>query len=196
MNPPAGGGRRQQRGLRRAEQILDAAEELVGASGVEAVGMNAVARHAGVSPGTLYQYFPHKQALVDGLSHRLAEGLRVATAGAPRVLEGTGGEATESALDGVLRSLLTLAESRPALLPLLCDTGPVGEPNALLRSLATRLTLVPDESAAAELATRFLVQGVTVALRCADPDARTVVLARTRAAILGACQASTCRDSS
>ncbi|MGW6909083.1 TetR/AcrR family transcriptional regulator [Streptomyces sp. NPDC054940] len=196
MTPPAGGRRRQQRGLRRAEQILDAAEQLVAACGVEAVGMNAVARHAGVSPGTLYQYFPHKRALVDGLSRRFTEGLGVDTAGAPRVLDGKGGAQAESALDGVLRAVLTLAESRPALLPLLCDTGPVGEPNGLFRSLAARLTPVLNEGAAGELAIRFLAQGVAVALRCDDPDARTLVLARTRAAILGAFQASTCRDSS
>ncbi|WP_427920708.1 TetR/AcrR family transcriptional regulator [Streptomyces sp. cg40] len=154
--------------MRRAEQLLDAAEELVALCGVEAVGMNAVARHAGVSPGTLYQYFPHKRALVDGLSQRFAE--RLAEAG--------------PTLDGVLRSVLVLAESRPALLPLLCGTGPAGEPNALFECLATRLSLAPDEG---ELATRFLVQGVAAALRRDDPVARDAVLARTRAAILGAC---------
>jgi regulator of sirC expression with transglutaminase-like and TPR domain len=31
-----------------------------------------VARRAGVSVGTLYQYFPHKEAIVEGLVHRLA----------------------------------------------------------------------------------------------------------------------------
>ncbi|WP_346779758.1 helix-turn-helix domain-containing protein [Streptomyces sp. S3(2020)] len=196
MDPTAGGRRRQQRGLRRAGQILDAAEELVAAAGVEAVGMNAVARHAGVSPGTLYQYFPHKRALVDGLSRRFAEDLRAETSGTPRLLAGRGGEGAESALDGVLRRVLTLAEARPALLPLLCGTGFTGEPNMLFRSLAARLAPLLGEGAADELATRFLVQGVAVALRCDDPDARTVVLERTRAAILGAVRASTCRDSS
>lgn len=96
--------------------------------------MNAVARHAGVSPGTLYQYFPHMRALVDGLLQRFAEDLRTETAVAPRVLDGRGGAATESAMDGVLRAVMTLAESRPALLPLLCDTGPIGEHNTLFRS--------------------------------------------------------------
>ncbi|MER6082816.1 helix-turn-helix domain-containing protein [Streptomyces sp. NPDC001833] len=213
MNPPvgdagdaraSGGRRRQQRGLRRAEQILGAAEELIAASGVEAVGMNAVARHAGVSPGTLYQYFPHKRALVDGLVQRFADDLRTQTVVAPRVLDGSIAAATESAMDGVLCAVMTLAESRPALLPLMCDRGPVGEPNALFRSLAARLALVlvpaasvcPDECAAGELATRFLVQGVVVALRCEVPDARIAVVARTRAAILGAFQISECRDSS
>ncbi|MBK3569160.1 TetR/AcrR family transcriptional regulator [Streptomyces sp. MBT62] len=212
VNPPAAGAegtqasrgrRRQQRGLRRAEQIRDAAEELIAASGVEAVGMNAVARHVGVSPGTLYQYFPHKRALVDGLLQRLAADLRTETAVASRVLDGSIAAATESAMDGVLRAVMTLAESRPALLPLLCDTGPLGEPNALFRSLAARLilVLVPDaapchvQCAAGELATRFLVQGVAVALRCDALDDRIAVLVRTRAAILGAFQASTCRDS-
>lgn len=204
MNPPVQGRRRQQRGLRRAEQILDAAEELVGVSGVEAVGMNAVARHAGVSPGTLYQYFPHKQAVMEGLLQRFAEELRADTAIASRVLDGRSGATADSAVDGVLHAVMTFAESRPALLPLLSDAGPVGEPNVLFRSLATRLNLAlvphgplcPGKCEADELATRFLLQGVTVALRCGPPDVRASVLARTRAAILSAFQASACRDSS
>ncbi|WP_406336115.1 helix-turn-helix domain-containing protein [Streptomyces sp. NBC_00203] len=61
--------------MRRAERILDAAEELIAATGVEAVGMNAVARHAGVSPGTLYRCFPCERALMEGLLRRSAEEL-------------------------------------------------------------------------------------------------------------------------
>ncbi|MFE4698797.1 TetR/AcrR family transcriptional regulator [Streptomyces sp. NPDC001935] len=207
MNPQAEARRRQWRGLRRAEQILDAAEELVAAVGVETVGMNAVARHAGVSPGTLYQYFPHKQAVVEGLLQRFAEHLRAETAVAPRILDERTGPANAfavSAMDEVLRAVLVLAEGRPALLPLLCDPGPVGEPNALFGALAARLTLVlvpesalrPVDCAIGELATRFLVQGVAVALRCEAPEARNAVLAQTRAATLGALRGSSYGDSS
>lgn len=189
----AGGRRRQKRGLRRAEQILDAVEELIAASGVvDAVGMNAVARQAGVSPGTLYQYFPHKRALVDGLLQRFTEVLRTQTAVAPRVLDARTGAATESAVDGVARTVTALAESRPALLPLLCGAGPAGEPNVLFQCLSARLALVllPDaslhsvECASGELATRFLIQGIAVALRHGAPDVRTATLVQTRAAIL------------
>ncbi|MDF2269725.1 helix-turn-helix domain containing protein [Streptomyces coacervatus] len=196
----AGGRRRQQRGLRRAGQILDAAEELIAAFGVDAVGMNAIARQAGASPGTLYQYFPHKRAVFDGLLQRFAEELRSRTAVAPRVLDGRTGAATACAVDGVLRPVMTLAQSRPALLPLLRGAGVGGEPNALFQSLASRLTLVlvpdssprPPEPVSGELATRFLVQGVAVALRCDGLDARTAVLAQTRAAILASFEAATC----
>ncbi|WP_329535449.1 TetR/AcrR family transcriptional regulator [Streptomyces sp. NBC_01450] len=53
-----GGTKRQPRGLRRTEQILAAAEEVIAAVGVDAAGTNTIARQTGVSPGSLYQYFP------------------------------------------------------------------------------------------------------------------------------------------
>lgn len=46
------------------DAILDATEQLAGASGIEAVRMRDVARRAGVSQGTLYQYFSTAAALV------------------------------------------------------------------------------------------------------------------------------------
>ncbi|QVQ52796.1 TetR family transcriptional regulator [Spiractinospora alimapuensis] len=62
--------RRQERGLRRMEQILDAAEELIGEVGFEETTTNTVAARAGVSPGSLYQFFANKDALLDGVAER------------------------------------------------------------------------------------------------------------------------------
>ncbi|MFG3297092.1 TetR/AcrR family transcriptional regulator [Streptomyces sp. NPDC048179] len=174
------GGSRQRHGLRRTEQILEAAEELVAAVGVAAVAMNALARHAGVSPGTLYQYFPHKRAVVDALLRRLAAELPVRT-----VRDGQTDPAPEAAVGEMLEEVAALAERRPALLPLMRGAEPQDEPNVLLRTLSASLAGIPgcaDE--ADEFTARIVVQGVTVALRCADPDARAKVLARTREAIL------------
>jgi len=66
------GPRRQARGLARIEQILDAADALVGELGHEQVSMNEVARRAGISPGSLYQYFADRGELLGTLAMRYA----------------------------------------------------------------------------------------------------------------------------
>lgn len=52
-------------------QLLDAAETIFAEVGYHAASTNAIAREAGVSPGTLYQFFPNKKAIAAALSARL-----------------------------------------------------------------------------------------------------------------------------
>jgi AcrR family transcriptional regulator len=65
--------RRQARGERRIAQLLEAAASVFCQSGYTAASTNAIAREAGVSPGTLYQFFPNKEAIAVGLSDQLLE---------------------------------------------------------------------------------------------------------------------------
>ncbi len=53
------------------DALLDAASSLLAARGLAGMTTNAVAERAGVSVGSLYQYFPNKQALVSAVSDRL-----------------------------------------------------------------------------------------------------------------------------
>ena len=69
---------RQQRSSNTVETILDAAARVLEDAGLEGFNTNAVARRAGVSVGSLYQYFPGKQALVAELSRRQAADLQAA----------------------------------------------------------------------------------------------------------------------
>ena len=55
--------RRQQRGLLRAEEILAAAGALFAEVGYDKATTNMIAARAGVSPGSLYQFFPNKEAI-------------------------------------------------------------------------------------------------------------------------------------
>ena len=55
--------RRQARGERRIAQLLEAAANIFCTTGYTAASTNAIAREAGVSPGTLYQFFPNKEAI-------------------------------------------------------------------------------------------------------------------------------------
>jgi AcrR family transcriptional regulator len=62
--------RLQQRGQRRINQLLDAADALFAEIGYERATTNAISQSAGVSPGTFYQFFPNKQAVAEALAER------------------------------------------------------------------------------------------------------------------------------
>jgi AcrR family transcriptional regulator len=63
--------RRQARGERRITQLLQAAARVFCTLGYTASSTSAIAREAGVSPGTLYQFFPNKEAIAVELSAQL-----------------------------------------------------------------------------------------------------------------------------
>jgi AcrR family transcriptional regulator len=60
----------QARGIARYEKILDAAEELIIEVGVDDVSSHMVARRAGVSASSVYQYFPTRDMIFLALSER------------------------------------------------------------------------------------------------------------------------------
>ncbi|MEU9476698.1 TetR family transcriptional regulator [Streptomyces sp. NPDC048191] len=68
--------RRQARGERRIAQLLEAAARVFCSAGYTAASTNAIAREAGVSPGTLYQFFPNKEAIAIELGDRLVHEMR------------------------------------------------------------------------------------------------------------------------
>ena len=64
--------KRQARGERRIAQIVAAAAEVFAEVGYEAATTNAIAARAGISPGSLYQFFANKDAIVQALTERYA----------------------------------------------------------------------------------------------------------------------------
>lgn len=66
----------QERGQRRVEQILDAAEQVFVEQGVGAATMQMIADRAGASMGSLYHFFPNKDAVVEALGARYADAVR------------------------------------------------------------------------------------------------------------------------
>ncbi|UXY27667.1 TetR family transcriptional regulator [Streptomyces sp. HUAS TT20] len=68
--------RRQARGERRIAQLLEAAASVFCTTGYTASSTNAIAREARVSPGTLYQFFPNKEAIAIELGDRLMHEMR------------------------------------------------------------------------------------------------------------------------
>src|ERR1700723_3618056 len=64
--------KRNARGERRVVSLLDAAGRVFGEVGYHAATTNAIAAEGEVSPATLYQFFPNKEAIADALVTRYA----------------------------------------------------------------------------------------------------------------------------
>lgn len=73
VHPAASPGSRFQPPEVRRRQILDAAAQLVVEHGYEAMTMDEVASNAGIAKGTVYLYYPSKQALLAALQADLAQ---------------------------------------------------------------------------------------------------------------------------
>lgn len=65
----------QERALVKIELILEAAIRILDKEGLEALTTNRIAAVAGISIGTLYQYFPDKAAIVEVLGQREMKGV-------------------------------------------------------------------------------------------------------------------------
>lgn len=91
---------RQERSRRTVERILDAAARIFHEQGYAGATTNDIADEAEVSVGSLYQYFPNKDALLVALTKRHIES---ATTGLADLLSGLSSEAD---VDIILRSVV------------------------------------------------------------------------------------------
>jgi AcrR family transcriptional regulator len=66
---------RQKRGLLRVEEILHAAGDLFAEVGYDKATTNMIAARAGISPGSLYQFFPNKEAITQAFAADATEHL-------------------------------------------------------------------------------------------------------------------------
>lgn len=66
---------RRARGLQRIASILDAAEVIFAERGYEEATTNHIAALAGISPGSLYQFFSNKEEIAQALAARYSEEL-------------------------------------------------------------------------------------------------------------------------
>jgi AcrR family transcriptional regulator len=98
---------------KRAEEtnriLLDATEIVLARHGYEAATTNRIARAAGVSIGTLYHYFPSKEALIEAVVHRMWQSeLAVLDAGEAKLHD----LPLEQAVREIVGALVTLAAKR------------------------------------------------------------------------------------
>ncbi|MEV0776798.1 TetR/AcrR family transcriptional regulator [Streptomyces sp. NPDC050428] len=135
--------RRQARGERRIAQLLEAAGRVFCTSGYTAASTNSIAREAGVSPGTLYQFFPNKEAIAVELGDVLLNRWRT-TYGKAFTLAHMNLPLPET-LDAVLDPLITFNCENPAFAVLMHGSeipGQVTEKHDILHS--TLLTRVEE----------------------------------------------------
>lgn len=92
------------------DYVLGAAAHILEADGLAGLNTNAVARRAGVSIGSLYQYFPRKEAIIATLIERshtqIVEGLRA-------LLPRTEGAGFRAAIDAMIDMLFVAAPRSP-----------------------------------------------------------------------------------
>ncbi|MEZ0069251.1 AcrR family transcriptional regulator [Streptacidiphilus sp. MAP12-20] len=108
--------RRQARGERRIAQLLQAAGEVFVESGYSATTTNAIAARAGVSPGSLYQYFPNKDAIAAALAGAYADQLDELLA--PFAVVDPVLTPLDAALTGALGPIVAFHRDNPACLVL------------------------------------------------------------------------------
>jgi AcrR family transcriptional regulator len=114
---------RQERGTRRITELLDAADRVFAAVGYEAATTNAIAREASASVGSLYQFFPDKEALLRALTARYREAMheiheRVFTAETARL-------PLAALYDVVVETLAAFYRAHPGFRPLLYGSSTV-----------------------------------------------------------------------
>ncbi len=105
----------QDRGLKRVESILDAAESVIAEMGVDAASTNAIAERAGASVGSLYHFFPSKEAIIEALARRFADRKRELNARAIPVERA--GMPLEEIFERVIESHAHFVDETPAFGP-------------------------------------------------------------------------------
>jgi AcrR family transcriptional regulator len=105
----------QSRSEATVEAILEAAFQLLEQGGVEALTTNHIAERAGVSVGTLYQYFKGKQAILAALAQRRAAAAR------DRIADIVMAGPEIGAVRLIVRTLATAFEGSPATRRALLD---------------------------------------------------------------------------
>jgi AcrR family transcriptional regulator len=118
-------------------RLVAAARTVLVRDGYDAFSTNRVAEQAGASPGSLYQYFPHKAALVETVIDHWSEEIsdRVAASLADRV-DLVGPEMIRATADALLAAL----ESDAPLLRIVWEELPAVQHRHRQRALERRVT--------------------------------------------------------
>ncbi|MDM0033455.1 TetR/AcrR family transcriptional regulator [Variovorax sp. J22P271] len=117
---------RQSRSMAMVDTILEASARVLKARGYEGMTTNAVAECAGISVGSLYQYFPNKASLLAALHARHAKQMADAI---ELVLAKPRDDGLAGAVQGLIRAAMAAHEVEPELHRLLEKERPLLEEN-------------------------------------------------------------------
>jgi AcrR family transcriptional regulator len=128
---------RQARSRAMVERIVDAGTRVLEEAGYHGASTNRIAAAAGVSPGSVYQYFSDKDEIVAAIIKRLvddfAEGIAPALRHAATLDPETGART-------VLEAVLDVLEQEAVLLRALVDRVPAADQEEALRPVRARIT--------------------------------------------------------
>jgi AcrR family transcriptional regulator len=182
---------RQARAQHTVNAIVEASARILEEQGHGGFTTNAVAELAGASIGTLYQYFPDKDALLGALiareTSRLVEEVEAAS------LVAAGREALDEIIQAAVRHqmrrprLARLLDFEEARLPFDADTQIVrGRIVTLLADILARLDLPPQsDMPSAPGDVLAIIRGMLDAAGERSEEGQGVLLARVRRAVLG-----------
>ncbi|OPX11720.1 TetR/AcrR family transcriptional regulator [Mycobacterium sp. AT1] len=131
---------RQERSRATVERILEAGARVLIAYGYDGASTNRIARAAGVSPGSLYQYFTDKDAITAAVVNRLAEDV---SANISTVFRSMTGRSPEEGTRVALTTLVNALAAQADLLRIAVEQVPrFGETDVLAALLARGRDLV------------------------------------------------------
>ena len=146
------------------ERIVAAGRQVLVAHGYDAFSTNRVAAAAGVSPGSLYQYFPDKAAILDVVIDRYWDEVaeRVAASLADRI-----GDTGPGMVRATADALVSALEADPVVLRVVAEELPIGRNRDRRAALERRVR---------ELATTYLAARPETSRRPAPAVAAWVVV--------------------
>jgi AcrR family transcriptional regulator len=165
----------QQRARERVERILAVASRLIAEKGSEAMRMSEIVEEAGISFGSLYQYFPDKTAIIRMLADRYNERGHGCVAGelarvvteadlVPAVIRITAAYYNFFLTEPVVRDIWAATQADKLLQAV--DAADTDHLAGLLREVMQRLRPAADPAALATLS-RLVMQLVAAAVRYA-----------------------------
>lgn len=154
---------KQLRSRRMVARILAAAARVFVEVGVQAATTNRIAEDAGVSVGSLYQFFPNKAALLQALKHEWAERVQLAVGEA---LRPEPWRPLEDIVDRAIGAFEDLDRAQPGLLQVLTEQsgGPHGHADVALAIVRQVESLLAARAPRLAPERRVVVAGLCVHL--------------------------------
>lgn len=117
-------------------KVIEATAQVIGDVGLEATSTNKIAARAGVAIGSIYQYFPNKETLIDAL---LDDRLHRLEALAATRMEALKNRSYPEAADAMMRATIAFCEAEPGITAMLASRAVAPQPNSRDHALYQRV---------------------------------------------------------
>lgn len=151
----------QERSIELVRALLDATAQVLADVGIEKLSTNKVAKRANVAVGSIYQYFPNKESLVDALVEDRMQRLRELVRTRMAALES---HTFPAAAEAMLRAVIDFLAGEPGLVPVLmshaftaADKGVTGQLRTEAEAAALAFLERLDDLAVPDLDTAVFV---------------------------------------